>query len=112
MSYYATSSHIRGSGVAHSVKPRSSGRAESRALAVAGGLALTPRWLPDGVRTRRFLCLSESATHSIYFVKVFEMQHEHFVYNFHKQLSWEICGTSVMTPFVLTPSGSCQMIQW
>ena len=82
--------------------------------------ALVTHWLPDGVRTT-YLSLLRRVTNPTHFaipcLNVHTFYHKYnilsqfatFCHIFQGKLIMGECGTSVMTPFVLTPSGSCQV---
>ena len=60
-------------------------------------------WLPDGGRTNGIFA---EGPQILYILLDFVT----FCHIFQCELIMGNCGTSVMTPFVLTPSGSCQII--
>ena len=67
-------------------------------------------WLPDGVMTS--VCLFSRVLRIPFVFDLFaRMQHDTIVYGTREIVANRLMGnrgTSAMTPFVLTPSGSCQ----
>ena len=83
---------------------RGRGRQHPSATGIPGG----KHWLPGVVRTNVVFTDGPQIPYILPYIALSAHMLPHVAQHLPRKLTMGSCGTSVMTPFVLTPSASCQ----